>query len=109
MYSEGQREAVAGLYGALYERGHITHWAVDSPRTAAVRTRSANDLTNMSAPGELALLVDKETGGQAALEVGQQLQYKHLQFGSRKLLMDLHGFSRGMAYAALHVAIKEVR
>ena len=92
---------MAVLYRELYKRGHITHWAVSPPRRChritPVTTRSANHLS------EMASHVDSVKGGQVAPVSSQQQQG-----GGKELLMDLHGFSRGMAYAALHVAIEEV-
>eukprot|EP01032_Pedospumella_encystans_P017468 gene17468-19905_t len=108
MYSEGQREAVAVLYRELYKRGHITHWAVSSPRRGSritpVTTKSLNYLSEMAVPTSLASHVDSVKGGLVAPVSSQQQQG-----GGKELLMDLHGFSRGMAYAALHVAIEEIK
>lgn len=115
LFSEGQREAVAVLYRELYDQGHITHWAVSSPRRGLRNTlmsiKHANypakirDLDPMTLHGDI---VGDEP---VAPVLTQQPELKNLKkqlVSGRELLMDLHGFSRGMAYAALHVAIEEV-
>ena len=113
LFSESQREAVAVLYRELYKRGHITHWAVSSPRRGLRNTlmsiKHADYPAKIRDLGPLALHGDIDSDGRVApVLTQQQPEVKKQLVSGRELLMDLHGFSRGMAYAALHVAIEEV-
>ena len=116
-FSAGQREAVAVLYRELYDQGHITHWAVSSPRgglrNTLISIKHADYPAKIRSLSPMILHGNTVSDGHVALVSSQQQpelkKLKKQQVSGRELLMDLHGFSRGMAYAALHVAIEEVR
>jgi len=93
-FSEGRNSMVVDVYEQFYQNNHINHWS--SPPTWF-----PIDSTSVL-PSSLALTSSPTiTAGNPSITTNsiEAISYE----------MDLHEFSRGMAYAAIKVALREVR
>jgi hypothetical protein len=94
-FSEGRTSMVVDVYEQFYQNNHINHWS--SPLTwFPIDPTSALPSSIVVLPSSPTITADTPTTTSSSIEA---ISYE----------MDLHEFSRGMAYAAIKVALREVR
>ena len=80
-FSEGRNDMVVDMYEQFYQNNHINHWTSSSPSIGP---------SSPPTPAPSPSSIISNSPGEITFE------------------MDLHEFSRGMAYAAIKVALREV-
>lgn len=93
-FSEGRNSMVVDVYEQFYQNNHINHWS--SPSTWFPIDSTSVLPTSLALPSSPTITAGTPTTTTSSTEA---ISYE----------MDLHEFSRGMAYAAIKVALREVR
>ncbi len=100
-FSEGKNENVLELYRLFYSKGYINHW-LQTPLFKIIESQDEAKLKKR-------LLKDGEKAVEGKnREMSGRRKKLHQAEEKQRLILDLHGFSRGMAFAAIHTALSEV-